>query len=300
MIRLAVAILGSVPTFSVNLLQDVRDMLSVDFMQHAFLAGTVLALVSGLVGYFIVLRRLVFAVEALSHVTFTGALIAVIAGTHPLVGLFGVTLLVALGMGVLGNRSPARSRDVEVGIVLAWVLGLGVLGLSIYTSQASGASGNLGVNVLFGSILGLQAQQVQWITLIGIVAIGAILAIARPLLFASLDPEVAITRGVPVRLLSIVFLILVAISVAEAVPAVGALLNSALIVTPAAIAQRLVSRPFGALLLSAALALLFTWTGLTIGFYAPLPISFLISTLAFFSYVGVISWQRLRSPSRLM
>jgi zinc/manganese transport system permease protein len=278
---------------SLNLIQEVQHMFSVDFMQHAFLAGTVLAIVAGLVGYFIVLRHLVFAVEALSHVTFTGALLAAIVGQSPLVGLFGATALVALAMGILGTRSQARSRDVEVGTVLAWVLGLGVLFLSIYTTKASGAKGNLGVNILFGSILGLQPQQVEWIVIVGMLAILAILTIARPLLFASLDPEVAVVRGLPVRRLNILFLILVAISVAVAVPAVGALLNSALIVTPAAIAQRLVSRPFIALLLSAALALLFTWLGITIGFYAPVPISFLISTIAFFSYVAVMTWQQM-------
>ena len=277
----------------INLVQVVQNMLSVDFMQNAFLAGTVVAIVAGLVGYFVVLRHLVFAVEALSHVTFTGALLAVIAGQQPIIGLFGATLLVALAMGILGGRSQARSRDVEVGTVLAWVLGLGVLFLSIYTTKASGAKGNLGVNILFGSILGLQPQQVQWITIVGVLAIAAILAIARPLLFASVDADVATARGVPVGGLNILFLLLVAISVASAVPAVGALLNSALIVTPAAIAQRLVSRPFMALLLSAAIALLFTWVGLTIGFYAPVPISFLISAIAFLSYGSVMTWQRL-------
>lgn len=285
------SVLLDIPPFSLNLIQNVQNMLSVDFMQSAFLAGTVLAIVAGLVGYFVVLRHLVFAVEALSHVTFTGALLAVVVGQQPIVGLFGATVLVALAMGILGNRS-ARSRDVEVGTVLAWVLGLGVLFLSIYTTTSSGAKGSLGVNILFGSILGLQPQQVHWIAIVGILAIAAILAIARPLLFASVDADVAAVRGVPVRGLNILFLVLVAISVAAAVPAVGVLLNSALIVTPAAIAQRLVSRPFMALLLSAVIALLFTWVGLTIGFYAPVPISFLMSAIAFLSYILVATFFR--------
>ena len=285
------------PPFSLNLIQDVREMLSLDFMRHAFLAGTMLSIVAGLVGYFVVLRHLVFAVEALSHVTFAGVLAAVVVGSHPLVGLFGVTTLVALGIGALDTRGQARARDVTIGTVLAWVLGLGVLLLSIYTSLAS-ATDSIGVNVLFGSILGLRAQQAQFTALVGVVTIVVLLAIARPLLFASIDPDVAAARGVPVRLLNVVFLVLVALSVAEAVPAVGALLNSALIVTPAAISQRLVARPFVALLLSATLALAFTWVGLTIGFYAPYPISFLISTLAFITYVAVVIWQRLCTLSR--
>lgn len=290
------SLLADTPPFTLDLVQDLRQMLSVDFMRHAFLAGTVLSIAGGLIGYFIVLRHLVFAVEALSHVTFTGALLAAILGSQPIVGLFGVTMLVALGMGLLGTKSQARSQDVEVGTILAWVLGLGVLFLSIYTARASGSNSNLGVNVLFGSILGLQAQQAKTLALIGMGAIGAILTIARPLLFASIDPDVATARGIPTRGLGIVFLLLVAVSVAAAVPAVGALLNSALIVTPAAIAQRLVSRPFVALLLSATIALLFTWAGLTIGFYAPYPISFLISTIAFVAYGTVTVGFRLRSP----
>ena len=290
-------LLSVTPPFSLNLIQDLREMLSLDFMRQAFLAGTMLSIVAGLVGYFVVLRHLVFAVEALSHVTFAGVLAAAIVGSHPLVGLFGVTTLVALGIGALDTRGQARARDVTIGTVLAWVLGLGVLFLSIYTSLASGTESSIGVNVLFGSILGLQAQQAQFTALVGVVTIVALLAIARPLLFASIDPDVAAARGVPVRFLNVVFLVLVALSVAEAVPAVGALLNSALIVTPAAISQRLVARPFVALLLSATLALAFTWVGLIIGFYAPYPISFLISTLSFIAYVAVVTWQRLRKPS---
>lgn len=270
-------------------------MLSLDFMRYAFLAGTPLAIVSGLVGYFVVLRNLVFATEALAHVTFTGALLAVILGSDPQLGLFGVTMLVALSLGLLGTR--ARAKDVEVGIVLAWVLGLGALFLSIYTSQSSGANSTIGVNYLFGSILGLQAQQAQLVAAIAVVVIVVLLAIARPLLFASVDPEVAATRGVPVRVISAVFLVLVALSIAEAVPAVGALLNSALLVTPAAIAQRLMARPFVALWLSAGLSLIFVWVGLTIGFYAPYPVSFLISMLAFVTYVAVVIWQQLRASS---
>jgi zinc/manganese transport system permease protein len=261
-------------------------------MRYAFLAGTPLAIISGLMGYFVVLRNLVFASEALAHVTFTGALLAIVVKGNPLVGLFGVTMLVGLGMGVLGTRR--QSKDVEVGTVLAWVLGLGALLLSFYASQSSKTNSTVGVNYLFGSILGLQAQQARLIAVIGVVIIVVFLIIARPLLFASVDSEVAAARGLPVRGIDTIFFILLALSIAEAVPAVGALLNFALLVTPAAIAQRLVIRPFVALWLSAALSLTFVWAGLIIGFYAPYPVSFLISTLAFVAYVTVIAWQRLR------
>ncbi|HEY8743474.1 MAG TPA: metal ABC transporter permease, partial [Chloroflexota bacterium] len=126
----------------------------------------------------------------------------------------------------------------------------------------------------------------------GVGAIVALIIVARPLLFASLDPEVAAARGVPVRLLGVVFLVLTAITVAETVPAVGALLVFALMVTPAAIAQRLVTRPFHALTLSVALALAITWVGLTLGYYVAVPISFIISALATVAYLTVLLWQR--------
>ena len=286
-------LLSDIQPFSLNLISDVHQMLSLDFMRYAFQAGTMVSIVAGLVGYFIILRNLVFATEALGHVTFTGALAAAVLGLDPLIGLFGATTLVALLLGVLGTR--VRENDVVVGTVLAWVLGLGALFLSIYTTQSSGGNGTFGVKYLFGSLFGLQAQQAQQVAIVGLGIIVTLLIIARPLLFASLDPDVALARGVPVRSLSLVFLVLVALSLAEAVPAVGSLLNSALLITPAAIAQRLVTRPMVALVLSALLALTFTWLGLTVGFYASYPVSFVISTLAFVTYASVVTWQRLRA-----
>ncbi len=286
-------LLSDIQPFSLNLISDIHQMLSLDFMRYAFFAGTMVSIVAGLVGYFIILRNLVFATEALGHVTFTGALAAAVIGLDPLIGLFGATTLVALLLGVLGTR--VRENDVVVGTVLAWVLGLGALFLSLYTTQSSGANGTFGVKYLFGSLFGLQAQQAQLVAIIGLGIIVALLIIARPLLFASLDPDVALARGVPVRILSLLFLVLVALSLAEAVPAVGSLLNSALLITPAAIAQRLVTRPMVALVLSAVLALTFTWLGLTVGFYASYPVSFVISTLAFVTYVSVVTWQRLQA-----
>lgn len=281
-------LLSAIPPFSANLFADVQNMLQFDFMRHALLAGTVLALLAGVVGHFIVLRRQAFAGDALSHVAFAGALGAALFGINPLIGLFGVTLIAALGMSALGDRP--RGRDVAIGTVLAWVLGLGVLFLSLSTSGAHGASA-IGVNILFGSILGLSASQAQIAAIVGVVALAGMFIIARPLLFASLDPRVAAARGVPVRALGAVFLALVAITVGEATQAVGALLIFALLVTPAAIAQRLTTNSYIGIALSAGLALLFTWVGITIGFYTPLPISFLISALAFVAYLGVVGWQ---------
>lgn len=286
----------TLPPFSPNLIYDVQVMLSYDFMRSAFLAGTAVAVMAGLVGYFVVLRRLAFAGDALSHLAFTGALGAVLVSLNPLAGVFGLTAVAALVIGALGDRVSAR--DEAVGTVLAWTLGLGALFLSIYTTNASAASSALGIKVLFGSILGIQANQAILVAILAALVVGVLLLTARPLLFASLDPEVAVARGVPVHLLGAVFLILLAVTVGEAAQIVGALLIFALLVTPAATAQRLTTRPYVGMGLAAGLALASTWVGVTIGFYTPLPISFLISALAFLLYIGtVISSSVLRWPS---
>jgi zinc/manganese transport system permease protein len=218
------------------------DMLSHPFMQHAFLAGTAVALAAGLVGYFLVLRAQVFTADALSHTAFTGALAALAAGFDARVGLFAVTVVVALGMGLLGRRS--RPDDVVIGGVFAWILGLGVFFLTLYTTTRSGSgNGSASVTVLFGSIFGLSAGRATLTAIIAAVICAAILAIARPLLFASLDENVAAARGVPVRLLGFAFLVLVGATAAESTQVVGALLILGLLAAPAGAASRLTARP---------------------------------------------------------
>jgi zinc/manganese transport system permease protein len=195
--------------------------------------------------------------------------------------------VVALVMGGLGER--LRGRDVAIGTVLAWVLGLGVFFLSLFTAHVSGTgTGFSGVTVLFGNILGISTDQLRTIAFVSGVAILALLLMARPLLFASLDPNVAAARGVPVRTLGLAFMVLLAVTVSEATLAVGALLVFALLLLPAAMAHQLASRPFVALALSAGLAVAFTWLGIAIGFYTGYPSSVCISLLAFVSYVAVV------------
>jgi zinc/manganese transport system permease protein len=269
-------------------------------MRNAFLAGGSIALASGLVGYFVVLRNQIFTTDALGHVAFTGGLGGLLIGLDLLVGVFGSCIAVALAIGTLGGRG--RGRDVAIGTVFAWVLGIGVLFLSLYTSSLSGSAGVVGISVLFGSIFGLQPAQTVVASLAGLATSVALLAIARPLLFVSLDPEVATSRGVPVRAVAAVFMVLVAITVAEAVQAVGALLVFGLMVTPAAIAQNLTSRPYLALALSAGLAAAVVWIGLTLAFYISYPASFFITALAFGGYLlsllGRRSSERWRSSGR--
>lgn len=282
-----VVVAGILPPFSPNLWQDVQVILAYGFMRQALLAGTILSIVAGLIGYFVVLRHQAFAGESLSDVAFTGALGGAAFGINPLIGLIGTTVTVALVMGAFSER--LRGRDVAIGTVLAWVLGLGVLFLSLFTSHASGTgTGFSGVTVLFGNILGISTEQVRIIALISGLATLALIIIARPLLFASLDPDVAAARGVPVRMLGLGFMVLLAVTVSEATMAVGALLVFALLLLPAAIAHQVTSRPYVALILSAGCAVALTWLGITIGFYTGYPSSVCISLLSFVSYAVIV------------
>jgi len=239
-------------------------MLAHEFMRNAFLAGTFVALACGLIGYFVVLRGQVFAGDALSHVAFTGALAAAAAGIDIRLGLFAATVVVAVGIGGLGER--ARPDDVVIGSVFAWVLGLGVLFLSLFVNGSSGSDGTAAVRVLFGSILGLSAADARLAALIAVLASLALLAIARPLLFSSLDPEVARGLGLPVRALGIAFFALLAVVAAEATQAVGALLLLGLLAAPGGAARLLTDNPWRGLALSAAIAVGSTWLGLFLSY----------------------------------
>ncbi len=261
----------------------IQQMLALDFMRNAFVAGGCIALAAGLVGYFVVLRNQVFTADALGHVAFTGSLGGLLAGLNLLAGVFGSCIAVALAIGTFGGRG--RGRDAAIGTVFAWVLGVGVLFLSLYTSARSGTNGSVGISVLFGSVLGLQPVQVVVGSITGIATCIVTLLVARPLLFVSIDPDVALARGVPTRALTALFLVLVAVTVAESVQAVGALLIFGLMVTPAAIAQNLTARPWWGMTLSALIALSAVWIGLVLSFYVSYPASFFITALAFAGYL---------------
>jgi zinc/manganese transport system permease protein len=247
-------------------------MFAHEFIRNAFLAGTFIALACGGIGYFVVLRSQVFAGDALSHVAFTGALAAAAAGIDIRLGLFAATILVAAGMGVLGDR--ARPDDVVIGSVFAWVLGLGALFLSIFTAGASGSNGTAGVRVLFGSILGLSTGDARLAAAIAILAFLALLGIARPLLFSSVDSEVARGFGLPVRALGIGFFVLLAVVAAEATQAVGALLLLGLLAAPGGAARLLADDPWRGLALSTAIAVASMWAGLALSYQiTSLPLS---------------------------
>ena len=263
--------------FSWNLFADLGQMLSYEFMRNAFLAGAVVSVVAGIVGYFVILRRTAFAAHALSHVGFAGAAGAVVLSVNPVWVLLVFCLGGAAVMGALGQR--IRERDTVIGIVLAFMLGLGVLFIALYNGYSTEA-----YSILFGEILGISTGDVVLTVAIGAVAVAAIGAMYRPLLFASIDEEIAVARRVPVRALSVAFLLTLGLAVAVAVQVVGVLLIFSLLVTPAAVADRLTTRPAAAIAVSVVVALACTWLGLAIGYYFSYPVSFFITSLAFFAY----------------
>jgi zinc/manganese transport system permease protein len=250
-----------------------RAVLEYDFMQNAFAAATIVAIVSGLVGYFLVLRGQTFAGHALAHVGFTGATGAVLIGVAPLWGLVFMTVAAGLGMGFLGER--LAQRDVAIGIVLSLSLGFGLLFLHFYTAFATQATA-----ILFGNVLAVDDDTVWTLLGLGLISIAALALISRPLLFASLQPELAEAKGVSLRLYSVLFLGIVALATAECAQIVGVLLVFALMVGPAAAAQRLTSGVGPGLLLSAGLALFQAWAGITLAFYTDWPSSFWITALS--------------------
>ena len=275
-------------SFSFNLLTDLQTMWQYDFMQHAFEAGTIIAIIAGIVGYFVVLRRSSFAAHALSHIGFAGAAGAVLFGVDPIIGLLLFTSGGGITIALLGRRAAAR--DVQIGTVLAFMLGLGVLFISLYSGYATEA-----YSILFGEILGISSSDVL-VTLIASQVILLLTAVVyRPLLFASLDEDVAEAKGLPTLFLGVVFMLLVAVATSISVQVVGVLLIFALMVTPAAIAQRLAKRPVHGIMISIVIALFATWIGLFVSFYEPYPVSFFITSIVFVLYVLTLIFQRVNT-----
>jgi zinc/manganese transport system permease protein len=277
-----IKVLASLPStgFSINIWTDLQSMWQYSFMRNAFEAGTIVAVVAGVVGYFVVMRRLSFAAHALSHVGFAGAAGAVLIGLNPLAGLIVFTSSGGLAMAALGRK--ASSRDVQIGTVLAFMLGLGVLFINLYKGYATEA-----YSLLFGEILGISRSDVIATLIVGIILIAAVLVMYRRLVFTSLDEEVAEAKGISMIGMSIFFMLLIAIATSIAVQVVGVLLIFALMVTPAAVAQRLAHRPSQGIAISVVIALLATWIGLFTSYYLPYPVSFFITSSVFILYIVV-------------
>jgi zinc/manganese transport system permease protein len=273
-------------------------MFSHEFVRNAWLAGTFVALACGTIGWFVVVRGQVFAGDALSHVAFVGAIAAAAVGVDERIGLFALTLALAGVMGTLGRR--AQADDVTIGTAFAWILGIGVLLLAVLATSAGGGSGITTANTLFGSIYSLSAGAADLAAAVAVAATAFVLAVARPLLLSTLDPDMATVRGVPVRLLGLGFLGALAVVTAESTQAVGALLLLGLIAAPAGAATVLTARPYAGLALSGAIAVAAMWGGLALSYeIGTLPPSPAIIGLAATAYAAAGAWRRLsQRPTR--
>ena len=252
-------------------------MLDYEFMRNAFAAAGIAAVVSGLVGYFLVLRGQTFAGHALSHIGFAGATGAVLLGVASVWGLVGFTIAAGIGMGLLGER--LSGRDVAIGVVLSLSLGFGLLFLHYYTAFAIQATA-----LLFGNVLAVDRSTIATLVVLAAITVLGLALIMRPLIFATLQPELAEAKGVPLRLVSTVFLVIVALAASQSAQIVGVLLVFALMVGPPATAQRLTTGLWSGMLVSAGIALAEAWFGLTIAYHTDWPVSFCIAMLSALGY----------------
>ena len=259
------------------MIDHLLNLLSYSFVQDMLLAGVLVAMVGGLVSRFVVARNMSFAVHALAEVGFTGAAGFILIGLSPVFGFLSGSLLTALVIGLLGLR--VRERDTVVGVVISFGLGLGVLFLTLYPHYSSEA-----FSLLFGAITTVSQGELGLLAVMAILTIVGLALMYRPLTFATVDPVVAEARGVPVRLISVLFLVLLA--VAEAVQIVGVLLILTLLITPGATAERLTAHPGWGTLISMTVALVATVGGILAALVSNVPVSFYVSAIAFCCYLA--------------
>jgi zinc/manganese transport system permease protein len=269
------------PTLSWNLFSDVRELLSYQFMVNALQAGTIVAVMAGVVGWYMVLRRQSFAGHTIAVMSFPGAAGAALAGVPSALGYYVACGVAALTIGRAGG-SATRGRSGEsaaIGVVQVAGLALGYLFLSLYSGVLEQLE-----TLLFGTFLGIDQDEVLTLLVVAVVVLAALAVVGRPLLLASLDPEVAHARGVPVRALDLGFLLILGLAVAATSQITGALLVFALLVAPPAAAQALTPRPGLSLVLSVVFALLVTWVGLGISYFSIYPLGFFVTSFAFGLY----------------
>jgi zinc/manganese transport system permease protein len=277
------------PSLSADLIADVRQLLAFPFMVNALEAGTIVAILAAVVGWYMVLRRQSFAGHTLSVMAFPGATGAALAGLPTSLGLYLVCSAAAVaigGTGTRGGRSLGR-ETATIGTIQTFGLAAGFLFLSLNSAVLGGPE-----TLLFGTFLGVSSGQVLVLAVVALVALSVLTLIGRPLLFATIDPEVADARGVPVRALDIGFLLLLGVAVAATSQITGALLVFALLVAPAASAQLITSRPVAGLLLSVVLAVLVVWLALALAYFSIYPIGFYVTTLALGLYVLIQAGRR--------
>jgi zinc/manganese transport system permease protein len=256
----------------------VVEIFSYDFMRNAVMAGTIAAILAGIVGYFVVIRHLAFAGHALGHIGFAGATGAILIGTTPIIGQLCLTVFAACGMGMFGER--INKSDIAIGVMLAFSLGLGTLFLHFYTAYAGQATA-----ILFGDLLGVSQQAIKLIMILTVLTLIALSIIARPLLFTSLEPELAEAKGISLPLMAIFNLIIIAVAVTIASQVVGVLLVFTLLIGPAAIAQQWTRYFWPGLIMSTVIAVITVWLGIILAWLTDWPISFWISAIIFVAYI---------------
>ncbi|MEU4998140.1 metal ABC transporter permease [Streptomyces sp. NPDC021622] len=263
-------------------------------VQNSLLAGALLGLVGGLVGVFVIMRDLPFAVHGISELSFAGASAALLLGLNIVAGSIVGSLLAAGAIGLLGVRS--RDRNSIIGIIMPFGLGLGVLFLSLYKGRAANKFG-----ILTGQIIAVGTPQMAWLVGTSVVVLLALVIVWKPLTFASADPEVAEARGVPVRALSLAFMLVLGLAVALCVQIVGALLVLSLLVTPAAAAARITASPVLLPVLSVVFALVSMEGGILLALGSTVPISPYVTTISFVIYLvcRLTGNRRARAPSAL-
>ncbi len=266
-----------------NLPGDLHQLVAYHFMVNAFEVGTVTAVVAGAIGWFMVLRRQSFAGHTLAVVAFPGAAGAIWLGLNAAVGYFGFAAGAALVFAAL-PRSPSgkgfSEESAVIGTVQAMALAAGFLFVSLYRGFLDSLTG-----LLFGSFLGVTDGQVLLVALVGLASLAALGLMARPLFFATVDEDVARARGVPVRLLSTVFLLVLGLAAAEVSQVTGSLLVFALLVMPAAAAQQVTARPGWSFTLTVLLSLVVTWLGLAAAYFSIYPVGFFVTTFGFATYL---------------
>jgi zinc/manganese transport system permease protein len=268
-------------------LDGIGQLLGLPFVQSALLACAVLGLVAGALAPLIVSRGMAFAVHGTAELAFTGGAAALLAGVSVGLGAVAGAVVAGLVFGVLGLRQ--RERDSVIGVVLAFGLGLGVLLLALYSGRASNKFG-----LLTGSIVSVDSTNLVVLAVVAVLVLGTLAVLYRPLLFASTDPDVALARGVPVRLLSLVFAVLIALTTALAVPIVGAIMVLAVMIAPGAAAARVTANPVLATVLAIAFAELALLGGTVLSLAPGLPVSGYVAAIAFLCYVGCRGVARLR------
>jgi zinc/manganese transport system permease protein len=266
-----------------NPLTDLHQLLAYPFMVNALEAGTIVAVMAGVIGWFMVLRQQTFAGHTLSIIAFPGAAAASLAGVPIALGYFGFCGLGALALaGISGSRKTLSAESAAIGSLQALALGLGFVFVTLYHGVLNSLD-----SLLFGTFLGITSGQVTALLTVAIAAVTLVALGARPLIFSSVDPEVARAAGVPVRALGFGFLLVLGLSVAETSQITGALLVFALLVTPAATAHRVTSRPSLGIALSVVFALAVTWLGLACAYFSIYPVGFYVTSLSFALYVLV-------------